>query len=217
MNFWKNSGAHIVGYVLALATFLSNLPAQADFLGPNTDKYVGIAAALVVFIHQVQKQLGAKSDATKQGGYARVSLLVTIAAVATAVTGCALLANPTFDLVLQAAIQAVVDAVLAKNPLAAPILVQDATTLASLASGSTSVGALQTQADNVIAASKLPTGDKAAIEDLVAAAAGLIQQEAAKIPANAQSGLQLVFTDIANAAQLSVRATGQTKGIVLQR
>jgi hypothetical protein len=164
---------------------------------------------LTHFGHQAVKSVAARANHVppKQAGRARVGMLALLGALCV-LPACALLANPTFDAVLMAVIQAAVSALLNKNPTLATEVQQDATTLAALASGSASAAQLQTQADAVIAASSLPIGDKAAFEDLVAAATDLLQQEAAQIPANAQSGVALVFTDIANAAQLYVSASG---------
>lgn len=121
---------------------------------------------------------------------------------------CALLANPTFDALLQAAIQAVVSAVVAKNPSAGPILLADAQTLSAAASGNTTGAQLQQSADAVVAASALSAGDKQAIEDIVAAVAGpggLTQAQIAGSDANTKAALSLVFDDIANAAQLATQ------------
>jgi hypothetical protein len=146
--------------------------------------------------------------------------LLFVLVVAAMLGGCALLANPTFDAVIQAVVDVVIGQVLNKNPTAASQIATDATALSALAGGdTTTVANFQSQADAVIAASTLSIADKAAMEAVIAAASGLLAQEAMNVPANAKSGLQLVFTDIANAANLYVKASGMhlTQGIILQR
>lgn len=143
----------------------------------------------------------------------KTKVLELIAVASVTLTGCALLANPTFDAVLQAVIYEVIGALLNKNPAIAPIVAQDAAQLQMLVQGNTTttVAQLQTQADNVISSSKLSVNDKAAMEAIVAAASGLLATEAAQLPASAQSGLALVFSDIQNAANLYAAAPASAR------
>jgi len=133
--------------------------------------------------------------------------------------GCSLLANPTFDAVLQAVIDVVVGQVLDKNPASAQQIATDATALSQLASGNTAtVAQLQTQADTVIAASSLTIADKAAVEAMIAAASGLLAQESTQVAPATSANLQMVFADIANAANLYAVAKGaQVNAVILKR
>lgn len=215
LKYIINHQAKVIGLALIiLGYFDQNQDTLKDLMSPHVFAvlmmFLGAAVAALDFL----KVGSPDTDAPLRKPPPAAALFVVGFLALPFLGGCALLANPTFDLVLQGVIQAAVDALLTKNPSVAPILQADATTLAGLATGKTTTAALQTQADSIIAASNLPVGDKAAFEDLIAAAAGLLQQESSQIPANAQSGLALVFNDIANAAALNSSAS---KAVVLLR
>lgn len=210
MNFITAYGGKILTFLtLALGLLTadsSNLHLNAALMEWFTALGLLLRAAEEVFVSSDSKGAAvAAIRASRQSGRAHVGFLATLAVLG--LGGCALLASPTFDLFLQAAIQAAVSALLAKSPGSAALIEQEANTLAALASGTGTAASIQSQADAVIAASTLPIGDKLAFEDLVAAGSDLLQQEASKIPTNAKSGVTLVFTDIANAAQLYTAAS----------
>lgn len=140
----------------------------------------------------------------------RTTVIVTIVAVlALPLAGCALLANPTVDAVIQAVIDVVIGQLLDKNPTAASQVATDATALQQLASGNTAtLSTFITQADTVINASTLNSDDKLAFASVITVAAGLLGQGASALSPSASVNLAMVFGDIANAAQVYGAATG---------
>lgn len=72
MNTWKNSGAHIVGYLLAV------LPVVQQFAPVAIPAYgaaiAGAAGALVLAIHQIQKNLDASNTLPQPSGRVSAAL-----------------------------------------------------------------------------------------------------------------------------------------------
>lgn len=214
---WKwivNHQAKVIGLGLIIVGYLQNNSDQLKNLMSSHafSIFVMVLGGVVACLDFLKP-----GDSSKPPSAPPYASLLVLAVAVPMLWSCALLANPTFDAVLQAVIDVVIGQVLNKNPTAATEIAQDATALAALAGGdTTTVAGFQSKADAIIAASTLPVNDKAAMEAVVAAAAGLIAQEATNIPANAQSALQLVFEDMANAANLYAQAAGKTN-IILQK
>jgi hypothetical protein len=138
--------------------------------------------------------------------------------VCASLAGCALLStNTTVQLAVQAAIDAGVGVVVAKNPVEGPIIASAAKTLQSLATGNvTTVATFINDADAKIASlPALNAPEKQSLELIVTLAATEITAGQSKLSATTSFDLGLVFGDIANAANIyastSVRASRLAK------
>lgn len=212
---------HVASYIVAALTTLATLapPVQAAIaaLIPGVGAYVpaavALAGALVTAYHQFTTlsppatPAAVDPPASKQAGVARVSVLLSLVAVAVLVAGCAsfgkFVSTPTGGAVVLASVDVAVATAEQKGIPAAKINAIAKTALAADSGSSATLFALTALVDAQVAKLNLPAGDKAAADILLAALSGAVQ---AKLAGNATlASTQAAVADVLNAV---IAATG---------
>ena len=209
---------HAVTYVVAALSALASLapPVQAVIAAviPGGAVYVpaaiGLAGALVAFIHQIAgtdpatTPAAAPAPTSKQSGHARVWMLVALVAL---VAGCAsiekFIGTPTGQAVIFASVDVAVATAEQKGISAVKINTIAKAALAADTGVSGTLSAVSALVNAQVAKLNLPAGDQAAADILEAALGAVIQS---KLQGNATlASSQAAVADVLNAV---IVATG---------
>lgn len=212
---------HAVTYVVAALSALASLapPVQAVIAAviPGGAVYVpaaiGLAGALVAFIHQIAGTdpttvpAAAPTPTSKQSGHARVSMLVAVVGLIGLVAGCAsiekFIGTPTGQAVILASVDVAVATAEQKGISATKINTIAKAALAADSGVSGTLSAVSALVSAQVVKLNLPAGDQAAADILEAALGAVIQS---KLQGNATlASSQAAVADVLNAV---IVATG---------